>query len=836
MKHTLRIILLLLCCMKLQAQTTEGTDFWVTFLQADEIGANPGPELNGLTLTFSSKKDCQVSISNDYSGKVNVVQLTAGNIMSYTCDSSTCYVKKSLTSQYKALHITSTDTISIFAGNYRNKSFDASIVLPTTALGTEYYVQNYPASDHTTPDNGGPLNRGTHFAIVATENATDIEFTPTTAVWNSQTNTWQAANQINHVELQAGQVYYVWSGATEQDASDLSGTHIVANKPIAVFCGAPHTNIPNKVRDRDHLYEQAMPVKYWGTQFVVTGSMLKNENGTNTKRKHDYVRITARDWGTTIWKNGTEIATITPEKHPKRTLTIPISDGEACYLTSSCPIEVFLYMTSNHDDDPSGLTNGDPAMVWINPIEQQLSEITFISYLVHGQETAEPQHFVNIVTDATTAKYIEFDGVNISSEFKPLAAEPKYAFTQHFINHSTIAEQHHIKATNGGGFIAHAYGFGEKESYAYSAGGATKNLSESIMINGEEFTPNTENQICGKDNITFTCQPNYPYKNIQWIFGDGTDTIGTDSTIEIVNHYYKENGIYNAQVVIERLSTNQCQGQAEKNIIPIRVSIGKMQLTIDSIENPICAEKGNFKLYYSNPMNAHIYLTEWNITTEEQNEYLKEKYNAPFTDSYFLFEGIDKLVSARKYDLLLTIYSNDCGNDTIKQSFIVNYNATKNIVQRGKNILGVLNSSLNENLERFEAFQWYRNGEKLEGETRSVLNLNDQYDFESEYTVCLVREGGDTLCSCPVKFIDKDFYLEFEDKIRIGSTTIVVGEQLYITTREKGEYTWYDMQGKKALNGTIPAGGSIINSPDKKGLWLLEIRAENRRTFRVLVH
>ena len=47
-----------------EGQSTEGKDFWVTFMQADQ---DPNNDLT-LSLSISSREDCQVTISNPFSG------------------------------------------------------------------------------------------------------------------------------------------------------------------------------------------------------------------------------------------------------------------------------------------------------------------------------------------------------------------------------------------------------------------------------------------------------------------------------------------------------------------------------------------------------------------------------------------------------------------------------------------------------------------------------------------------------------------------------------------------------------------------------------------------
>ena len=57
-------------------QSTEGKDFWVTFLQADQ---DPNNTLK-LSLSISSRSDCEVTIENPYTGYAEKVQVNAGGL------------------------------------------------------------------------------------------------------------------------------------------------------------------------------------------------------------------------------------------------------------------------------------------------------------------------------------------------------------------------------------------------------------------------------------------------------------------------------------------------------------------------------------------------------------------------------------------------------------------------------------------------------------------------------------------------------------------------------------------------------------------------------------
>ncbi len=48
---------------------------------------------------------------------------------------------------------------------------------------------------------------------------------------------------------------------------DLTGSQILASRPLAVFCGSVWTSI-SKTYMGDHLLEHLLPVNVWGTEFI----------------------------------------------------------------------------------------------------------------------------------------------------------------------------------------------------------------------------------------------------------------------------------------------------------------------------------------------------------------------------------------------------------------------------------------------------------------------------------------------------------------------------------------------------------------------------------------
>lgn len=454
---------------------SEGTDFWMTFLRASENDGGP----QELSLTFSALEPCIVSVENPYMGWREQYVLAAGVPRRVVLNRPVCYSNLTDSVLHTALHITSTENVSIFAANYRTKSFDVANILPCSDLNDEYYIQTYPASDHENRP------QGTHFAIVATEDNTIVDYMVTTPVQSSIAS--EPNVQHSTPVLNAGEVYYVWTGNNDGYASDLSGSHVKARdeKKIAVFQGAPHTNIPYMVRDRDHIFSQAVPVDSWGNEFIVPSSL---------HHKRDIIRVMAQTDGTEVYVNNQLVHTFDfingDENDKKRTfefelgennvygdlgnqimgqLPEPLVVDSSCYITTSAPATVHLFMTSNRYDNyaKSSAERGinDPAMLYIAPIEQMVKEACFSTY-------STPQiilHYINIIARADAIGDIALKGNgelrSLTNEFRLVNSNPKYAFAR-------IQIQNDVYTLSGSkGFIAYVYGFGERESYAFSVGG-----------------------------------------------------------------------------------------------------------------------------------------------------------------------------------------------------------------------------------------------------------------------------------------------------------------------------------------------------------------------------
>ena len=577
MKKQLKSLLLvaIFACTTLPAwgqASTEGKDFWV----ANTIVCQP-PEAKSPafpTIAVSAQKACKVTIT-DYAGNpLATANVAAGSWTrfgennaavdpaDYYLDPSKWYPSTNnvnATDVYNhadkinnyGLHITATENISVFViMRTPQYSMDASNALPVTALQSEYYLQDFQ------PNANGVDKPVTMTTILATENNTKVTITPKGNTYGKQNS-----GTPYSITLNQGQTYYLISEASKQ----LAGSHIVAQggKKIAVYVGSPVTRLPGGVAARDGMFEQMMPIDYWGTQFIATRSMQKDGNiigitatQNGTELKIDGFTQTYINEGETYYillqgpadpysKNQSKI-----ECHIDQIIM-----ADAAYIETSCPCAVINYDTGNSF---AGATNseivdgqGDPSSVWISPIQQKINRITFGA--CYTKKTRA--HFLNVVAETATCKetkltaYLGQDGSDWTNKLSWIQVPGNTAYSYARVQIGNDTEDIKVfTMENDHGFIAHVYGNGEDESYAYSAGSAA--VEQGVNVNGETFINGYRSgkKYCFGEEILFDANVGTDQiSRVDWNFGDGTTMPYGPSTI---THTYNSPGWYDVTAAL----------------------------------------------------------------------------------------------------------------------------------------------------------------------------------------------------------------------------------------------------------------------------------------------
>lgn len=141
-------------------------------------------------------------------------------------------------------------------------SNDASLLFPTPVLGEDYAAVTgdgvWLSAD---ADDIDPEPAGAFVSVVATEDDTVVDVFPSGDVLPGPTE---------GIVLDRGQVFTVLSDV-EGDDSNLTGTRVIADRPIAVFAGNVATVEPIELAEccADHLEHQMLPFEAWSTSYAV---------------------------------------------------------------------------------------------------------------------------------------------------------------------------------------------------------------------------------------------------------------------------------------------------------------------------------------------------------------------------------------------------------------------------------------------------------------------------------------------------------------------------------------------------------------------------------------
>jgi hypothetical protein len=400
--------------------------------------------------------------------------------------------------------------------------------------------------------------------ILGTEDGTKVDITPEGSTYDNH-----PSGTLYTIELNKGQTYYLISEKEKQ----LAGTHIVAqdNRKIAVYTGLPLTRLPNGISARDALFEQPMPVVYWGTQFIVTRSLGKNGNLIGITASTDGTEIKLDGYAQNIYIDEGETYYIMlqnagdPQANKPGTSSVDKTiTGDVLYIETGCPCEVYSYDTGNgyvgKEKDASGNVvnelvdgqKGDPSSVWVSPIQQKINRITFGACYTDLTKA----HFLNVITETETCKNTTLtalygvstiDKTNLL-EWKTVPGNPKYSYARAQIGNASTQQYSIFRLENEKGFIATVYGNGNDESYAYSAGSAA--VEQGVEMDGETFTNGyrSDKKFCLGNEFTFDATVGTDeVTRVDWDFGDGTTQYNGDP---VTTHTYNTPGWYDATAVL----------------------------------------------------------------------------------------------------------------------------------------------------------------------------------------------------------------------------------------------------------------------------------------------
>ena len=276
--------------------------------------------------------------------------------------------------RFKGIRIKAEDDrkIIVFGQHEEVASNDAYLALPVIPRATGRSYEYIAAS--ILGDSGTVSQAKDSVAlIIGTENDTEIILEPCVVIRHPFA---PAANgnqfipgvpvQFRTVTIQRFQTFYL-----QLRGGDISGTRIIANKPISVFSGHECANVSLAIQPCDILIEQLPPIDTWGTEVVTvplrtrSGDVLKvfasqnstTVNVTYTNINNDMVTTDAF----TLSRNGFK------ELGGGTSVMATGAISDFALIQSNNPIAVFQFSRSFATDN---VITSDPFMLSVPPCEQ----------------------------------------------------------------------------------------------------------------------------------------------------------------------------------------------------------------------------------------------------------------------------------------------------------------------------------------------------------------------------------------------------------------------------------------------------------------------------------
>lgn len=414
----------------------KGKEFWLMFNRNND---NQGINLD-LFISGESATTGQVILPNS---TVLNFSVTPGAVTTVDIPSSLIAVLADGVDN-RGVHIIAEDEITVYGLNQRRASTDAFLALPTDILGNEYIIASY-----TTWRSSNTLS--SVIGVVATMDNTVVTITPA-----SNTNNRQAGVPFQ-LTLQMGETYQLAAGIL---GSDLTGSIVSSNNPVAVFSGHTCSNVPQTTTFCDHLIEQIPPANSLGESFVTVPLA--------SRRAGDIFRVIATKDATSVTVTGTNgySENFTLNGGEFKELDIP-SDVYS-RIVSDQAILVAQYSKGQTSDN----VISDPFMMLIPPFEQFQNR-----YTVSTPATGFNKHFINLAVPISQKDKIELDGAFLSASIFTDIPGSTFAGAQVEVSEGT----HNLSGNLA--FGSFMYGFGSYDSYGYPGGQALARVEQVRNIN-----------------------------------------------------------------------------------------------------------------------------------------------------------------------------------------------------------------------------------------------------------------------------------------------------------------------------------------------------------------
>jgi hypothetical protein len=389
------------------------------------------------------------------------------------------------------IHIVADDPIVVYVIVRYYYTSGGFLPIPVSKLGKKYIVSSYPV-DPLFAENNYYLPG--YVGIVAAYDKTTVQFT-LGGNYKTQTAGGILPEQTVQRTLNKGDV---WMISTKGSGSDLTGSQIVSDKPVAVVTGNECVNIPIGKPWCDYIVEMAIPTYSWGYNYHIP-----NTSKLPRRKYAPLLRILAKEKNTTLYRDGKEFGFLKSTNgmegngwvETRMNPEVPYTHYPVV-ISGDKPISVTLYNPSAQDDDTTN-TNAynDPFYMTIIPVEQYSKEILFCSPGLFESRRFE-ENYIGFIyqTDSTgnlpdNIELAEAKGGELVWKKMKDVLPSSYDIYSYDINGKKYAYRVFSVGTQGvykirakQPFAAYSYGFSQFESYGYTSAIELYNLENPDTI------------------------------------------------------------------------------------------------------------------------------------------------------------------------------------------------------------------------------------------------------------------------------------------------------------------------------------------------------------------
>ncbi|MTK52941.1 IgGFc-binding protein [Paludibacter sp.] len=736
----------------------------------------------------------------------------------------------------KGLLITSDQYISVYYEENGSNNPAIYALKGDNALGTSFLIPGQNLLDNVTTVNPKPYNS---FHIVAASDNTRVTITPQNAI------SGHAAGVPFTITLNKGQTYA--AVATSQLAANhLGGSRVTSDKPVAItICDDSMYGAAIGGTCYNEGGDQIIPLSLLGQEYIA----VRGNFGVGISSFYgDQVFVMATQPNTDIYINGSKTTTITNVGEIYR-YNMTQSEN-ACYIKANKNISVLQMSGFGCETDFAVLAQ----LSCTGSREVTLARSTSDNYYLTVLVEAGGEGNFTISTSSGAGATLT------ASDFNPVPGTGgKYLYARKSFTTAQIPQGATVTLKNNTnkfhvGIIHGTSGSGCRFGYfsEYSSSQArfdprmvyvcqgnpinltpTFTVSRTVDPSSVLYSWDVPDGMGGRQSFPpSNATPSYQVPSaslaqsgayIVHVSADGCDATDT-ATVKVLNSPLtgvKTVTVYTNELPYEWNGKKyRATGDYPETLVSVLGgcdSIVTLKLTVSpdfsatmKASPQICANDKNFTLSYDvayGTVDYHSVVFDSKAQQAGFVDILKQSANG------YIDVPLPSGVTPDTYNASV-IFENSQVTKTQPVSFTVNYSSSI-ILQKWNDVLALLNSSYNGGYD-FSVFQWYKNGQVIDGATESYLYIeNGQLDTNAQYQVKVTRAvDGVSLFTCP-------FQPTLHTDVLVYPTLLSRGSPVTIKMDEKGSGLLLNISGLKIKQQALNPGENSMRAPDSAGTYVL---------------